>query len=104
MRNRPSLSLVVVSIIVIFFSLAIWTEQGQGGPRVAQAWEYKTLVFVTSGLRRGLFEDGAQLAGSATPISRAAELGAQGWELVSVTSTASGGPTDTFVYWFKRPK
>lgn len=76
--------------------------------------EYKTLVFTIGGQNTTLHEDGRQLSGSATPVSRAPELGAQGWELVSVTSvwtTSSTGLTTgvttgllIYTYWFKRPK
>jgi hypothetical protein len=77
MKNRLP-SLVVVSLAVILLSLAVWTRQGQGGPSVAQTWEYKTLVLTIEGQNTTLYEDGKQLPGSATPISRAPELGAQG--------------------------
>ena len=52
---------------------------------MTQAWEYKTLVFSIDGRKLTLHEDNVQLPGGATPVSRAPELGAQGWELVSAT-------------------
>lgn len=106
MKNRFHSSLVVVSLLVIFLSLAVWTKQGQGGASPAQTWEYKSWVFTIEGSRTTLYEDGRQLPGSATPVSKANELGAQGWELVSVAAVqvGSSNPTNQYVYWFKRPK
>jgi len=76
---------------------------------VAQAWEYKTLAFNVSsksfgvGVNTTLYEDGKEQPGSATPLTRANEIGAEGWELVSVAVNPS--PTTTqLIYWFKRPK
>jgi hypothetical protein len=102
MRNR-----VYVSLILVSMCLVGWTgyAQGQknGAPR--QAWEYKTMTFVIQAAlppRTTLIVDGKQVPGS-TPVSIAPELGAQGWELVSIASTVNGDYT-TYIYWFKRPK
>ena len=76
---------------------------GQGGGKtVRQAWEYKALVgvFPISGAAT-LHEDGNPIRG--TPLSRARELGDEGWELVSVAGTVLRDTTQ-FLYWFKRPK
>ena len=102
MKNKTYLSLAVIAILCA----ALWTVYGQGqrGNPARQAWEYKTLVLtITGGPKTTLYEDGKQLPASATPITRAAELGGEGWELVSVTGTESQYTT-TYVYWFKRPK
>ena len=72
-----------------------------------QAWEYKSLIYTFQGSKTSFYEDGKQLSGSFTPVSRAPDLGADGWELVSVTGTMTypeSVPTATYVYWFKRPK
>jgi hypothetical protein len=95
----------ILSGVVSLSGVAALTGQGQGADAARQAWEYKTLVF---NVQRGtsLYEDGKQLSGSETPISRAPELGAQGWELVSVAALVvpTVPPTSQYVYWFKRPK
>jgi hypothetical protein len=95
----------ILSSVVSLSGVAALTGQGQGAGAARQTWEYKTLVF---NVQRGtsLYEDGKQLSGSETPISRAPELGAQGWELVSVAALVvpTVPPTSQYVYWFKRPK
>jgi hypothetical protein len=103
MRNRVYSSLILVSLLC----LVGWTgyAQGQRTNPARQAWEYKTLSFIVQGTvpaRTTLYEDGKQVPGS-TPVSRAPELGAQGWELVSIAATVSGDYS-TYIYWFKRPK
>jgi len=105
-KNKPYLLLAVIA----FFSMALGAGYGQG-QRVnpaRQAWEYKSLVLVIDGSRNSLYEDGKQLPGVVTPVSKAPELGAQGWELVSVAGTTetfqTRGNVITYVYWFKRPK
>ena len=106
MKKRLYLSLVIVA----FMCLVGWTVQAQlqrSGP-ARQAWEYKSLVLVVqvsaAGSQNTLYEDGKTVSG--TPVTRMPELGAQGWELVSVAATLSPGNTDTstYVYWLKRPK
>jgi hypothetical protein len=101
MRNRVYLSLVLVAVMC----LAGWTGYGQGqrSNPARQAWEYKTLVFTIEAFKNTLHEDGKPLPAASSPITRAGEIGAQGWELVSVAATESERQT-TFVYWFKRPK
>lgn len=103
MKNGLSLSLAVVVAVLGVVAL---TGQGQGGSVARQTWEYKTWVFNVSGAKTTLYEDGRELPGSSTPVSRAPELGAQGWELVSVAAVqvGSSSPINQYVYWFKRPK
>lgn len=101
MRERLYLSLLVA----VLLCLAGWTAHAQlqrGGP-ARQAWEYKTWVLQIRAGGTTLYEDGNQLPRQASPLTRAPELGAQGWELVSVTCYG-GQTTDTCVYWFKRPR
>lgn len=54
------------------------------------------------------YEDGRQLAGAVNMVTKAKELGDQGWELVSgmplSTSSNHHGLTTDLAYWFKRPK
>ena len=58
------------------------------------------MVYVL-GPRPTLFEDAKPIPG--TPVARMPELGAQGWELISVAVDPSPG-NSTFVFWLKRPK
>jgi len=102
MSNRVHLSLILVTLLC----LVGWTSyaQGQRNTPTRQAWEYKTLNFVVqAGLppTTTLYEDGKHVPG--TPISKAPELGNQGWELVSIAATVSGDYS-SYIYWFKRPK
>lgn len=104
MKNKPYLLLAVVAL----FGMALWTVSGQGqrsNPTI-QAWEYKSLVLSIDGGKNSLYEDGKPTPG--TPVSKAPELGTQGWELVSVAGTTetfqTRGNVITYVYWFKRPK
>jgi hypothetical protein len=125
MKIRLYLSLIVVALLC----LVGWTgyAEGQRNRPERQAWEYKSLVAFVEGDKMTLHEDGRRLPGSSTPISSMPELGAQGWELVSVAATATqfrvnadakdhdfrphqtvvagnAIASTTFVYWFKRPK
>lgn len=106
MRERLYLSL----LIGVLLCLAGWTAHAQlqrSGP-ARQSWEYKSLVLVTqvsaAGSKNTLYEDGKTVPGN--PVTRMPELGAQGWELVSVAATLSPGNTDTstYVYWLKRTR
>lgn len=101
MKNRLYLPLVAAALLC----MVLWTvyAQGQRSNPARQAWDYKTLVLSITAQKTSLHEDGRQLPGSPTPISRASELGAEGWELVSVAATESQY-TSTYVYWFKRPR
>ena len=102
MKNRLYLSLVVI----VLLCLVGWTGYGQGqrSNPARQAWEYKSLVYAIRGAANAvLYEEGKPPSGSATPVTRAPELGDQGWELVSVAASESASTT-TYVYWFKRPK
>ena len=107
MKNRLYLSL----LIAVLLCLVGWRVQlncKESGP-ARQAWEYKSLVLViqvsAGGSQNTLYEDAKTVPG--TPVTRMPELGAQGWELVSVAATSSPGNTtnsSTFVYWLKRPQ
>jgi hypothetical protein len=92
-------------VAIAFVGVVLWTVHAQGTRNNPgrQAWEYKSLVYTIGDVRPAFYEDGKQIPSSLTPISRAPELGAEGWELVSVTGTAFG-QYQTYVYWFKRPK
>ena len=109
MRERLYLSL----LLGVLLCLAGWTAHARlqrSGP-ARQAGEYKSLVLV---LREAvaesqvtLYEEGKTVPG--TPVTRIPELGAQGWELVSVAATLSPSragiaDTSTYTYWLKRPK
>lgn len=109
MNNRLYLSLAVVALLC----LAGWTAhaQSQRSSPVRQAWEHKTLVYQYGDRSKTtLHEDTKLLPASSSPVSVAPELGAQGWELVSVTGTVTKyGVTNSaesfsYVYWFKRPR
>jgi hypothetical protein len=108
MKTRIYLSLVIFA----FLGLAGWTAhaQLQRDSRTRQVWEYKSLVLVQTvgvGAQLAFYEGSKTIPG--TPVSRIPELGAEGWELVSVTATLSpsrtnAAETSTYVYWLKRPK
>ena len=101
MKNRLYLSL----LLAVLLSLVGWNVQAQlqRSDPARQAWEYKSLVFVIDGSRTTLYEDAKTVPG--TPVTRMPELGAQGWELVSVAATSAPNTyISTFVYWLKRPK
>ncbi len=101
MKNRFYLS----SALVALFCLAAWTThaQLQRSNAARQNWEYKLLVFSIDGPRTILYEDGKQLPGAPTPITKSGELGAQGWELISVSAVSHGNYLH-YAYWFKRAK
>lgn len=116
MKNR----FYIVMLLVAFLSFAGLSVRAQTQSDISarQVWEYKTFVYEIDGQRTVLYEDGKQVAGGVTPVSRAPEIGAQGWELVAITSMPTsflesvGGTGSksifatklTYVYWFKRPK
>lgn len=103
MRNKFYLSIILIALLCAVGWTAYAQGQRRNGP--LQVWEYKSLTFLIQSselpIRTTLYEDGKQTSG--TPISRAPDLGSQGWELVSVAATESKN-TSTFVYWFKRPR
>lgn len=91
--------------MIAVLCLAGWTvhAQLQKSGSARQAWEYKNIVFIYDSFdRQTMYEDGRQIQG--VPLKKMPELGAEGWELVSVTSTSSAGSMSTNVYWLKRPK
>ena len=108
MKNRFHLSLALVALAY----LAGWTVNAQRSSPVGQAWEYKSMVLTRSIVEPDFTwaEDGKPLPGTPNMILKAKELGAQGWELVSITPMASQtgngltGFTNHLFYWFKRPK
>jgi len=114
MRSRYFVFTVVIGFML---AGAVYAQ----APRAAAprpAWEYKTLRLEVDGPNFALYEDGKLTPGSMTPINRAPELGAEGWELVSVSPmptaflesvSATGSKTTfatkiTYIFWFKRPK
>jgi hypothetical protein len=102
MRNKVYLLIILAALLC---SVG-WTAYAQGQRRnsTLQVWEYKSLTFTIEAsvpVRTVLYEDGKQTSG--TPVSRAPDLGSQGWELVSVAATENPN-TSTFIYWFKRPR
>jgi hypothetical protein len=99
MQKYAPMLLLVVSVAIV----SAWTVSGQGVKPV-QTWEYKALVYNVSGSSGTLYEDGKPVSG--TPISRAPELGAQGWELITMTALQIGSvnPSPQYLYWFKRPR
>jgi len=94
--------LVATALALVLAAVGL-NLHGQGGKTVRQAWEYKALVgvFPITGATT-LHEDGSPIRGT-SPLSRARELGDEGWELVSVAGTVLRDTTQ-FLYWFKRPK
>lgn len=108
MRERLYLSLLVG----VLLCLTGWTAhaQLQRGGTARQSWDYKSLVLVQTvgaGSQLTFYEGNKAIPG--TPLTRIPELGAEGWELVSVTATLSSSrtsisDTSTFVYWLKRPR
>jgi hypothetical protein len=103
MKTKLYLPLVVIALVCV----VLWTAHAQGTRSTPgrQTWEYKSWVYILDGQNKTFYEDGKQIPSSLTPVSRAPELGAEGWELVSVTSTTIGnGSYSTYVYWFKRPR
>ena len=98
--------LYLLSVVIALVCVVLWTAHAQGtrSNPGRQAWEYKSLVYsLTDTGRKEFYEDGKQISSSLTPVSKAPELGAEGWELISMTSTVNGQYTH-YVYWFKRPK
>lgn len=96
--------------VVVLLTFVGWTvnAQLQKGGAARQAWEYKNVVFTIDSFdRQTMYEDGKQVSAAATPLSKMPDLGAEGWELISVTSTSKpvgSGSMSTSVYWLKRPK
>lgn len=95
-------------VIVAFLCMAGWAGYAQTQPSntARQKFEYKLLVYVIDGRSVTLFEDAKPLPAGSVPIVRSNELGAQGWELIAVTATdvVANQRSNTYSYWFKRPK
>lgn len=101
---------IATILVVGLLGFVGWTvnAQLQKGSAARQAWEYRNVVFTIDAFdRQTMYEDGKQVSAAATPLSKMPDLGAEGWELVSVTSTSKpvgSGSMSTNVYWLKRPK
>ncbi len=93
MKNGLYLWLVLV---VALLGVVVWTTQGQGASAPRQNWDVKFLVALSP---TRVLEDGQELPGSPQLLSKANDLSAQGWELVSVAWHGSG-----YALWFTRPK
>jgi hypothetical protein len=70
-----------------------------------QTWDYK-VVEIYNQVKLGTVnwhweEDGQVLPGKVDALGKCKELGAAGWELVSITVT---GTPFRYNYWFKKPK
>ena len=103
MESKASRLIAVVLILAAVVYVAVSTRQVHGGSPVAQAWEYKALSLAIAGNNVTLYEDGKQIPGGPPVNVKANELGANGWELVSVAASSTNQAA-TFVYWFKRPR
>lgn len=76
---------VYLSLVIVLLCVTGWVGYSQRRSSARPAWEYKSVWAGQQGFR-----------GDETLN----ELGAQGWELVSATTTESHGHS----YTFKRPK
>lgn len=120
MKNRLYLSLGVVALCLAGCTPP--NTQSEKSSSAKQTWEYKQLQItrrVGSEKSTGLqyaespswTEDDKEIPAAVNMVSKAKELGDQGWELVSVTaipgiaapSGSYAGFADVVVYWFKRP-
>ncbi len=91
--------------------VAVWTAYAQADRTAPNAttWNYKTVVYITPtpvpGSQSELYEDGQKLA---TPengsLPKLKEVGAAGWELVTVVERPAPYNTVEFIYYFKRPR
>lgn len=86
---------LLLAVAVALLGVVGLTGQGQGASSARQTWDVKFLVLLSPSR---LLEDGQERPGSQL-LSRANELGAQGWELASAVWTSTG-----YALWFKRPK
>lgn len=102
------------STIVLLVAICACAGSAHGQPpgnsAVRTLWEYKTVtmqqgVDPNNQFARGikLFENGEPLTASVSVVEYANQLGAQGWELVSVAATENT-TYRVHVYWFKRAK
>jgi hypothetical protein len=79
-----------------------------------QTWEYKSIAFARTangGPWSSWWEDGQRLRLPVNALSKAKELGDQGWELVSVSVRSSEAGSNSYPgfttdeeWIFKRPK
>lgn len=107
MRTKPYQALLI-GVVLCF---AGWTAhaQVQRSAPARQAWEYKTLFFSGSaGDWTAWSEDGNTLPPPVNGMAKRAELGAQGWELVAVSTTVTSvngdAYTNTMQQFYKRPR
>jgi hypothetical protein len=118
MLTNKRLYILLLTIAGLLLSSRITNGQKTGAAHVT--WEYKfidlgrmpfsTFNQTTLPPLEVLSEDGRELKGDVTVHDRLAQLGAQGWELISVTSVSDGlgaavaGTTTDLMYYLKRPK
>ena len=109
---------LIIAITVALSFLAVYGRQQKNSSAV-QAWEYKSLIIArgatTSNAQFSVWVEATGEIVKELPLpvsmpSKAQELGAQGWELISVTpvsnhvTTGTAGFTSQIIYWFKRAK
>ena len=98
MKNK--FYLVVIAVVVVGAGLCVQFASAQKTNAVP-TWDYKLISVEESRVSNDFWwkEDGIDLPGPVRVLTKATQLGAQGWELVSV----SGGGVYTN-YWYKRAK
>ena len=98
MNIQSPLKCIAATALVAGLALASFLPQGQSqesGAKV-QKWEYRVLRIED---RRQSNTSGTRARGSASE-EKLNELGAEGWELISVRNDGTSQP----VFYFKRPK
>jgi hypothetical protein len=110
-------------LAMVLLGLAGCASYGLKPSSGRQVWEYKSIVR-TRGFPTGnsvdaavaatdwtqWYEDGQPIAAPADPLAKVNQLGAQGWELITITPRSSlasnwtAGTTSDETWLFKRPK
>ena len=107
MKNRLYLSIATVTLLCV----AGWTvhAQLQRGNSARETWEYKTILMSRNSIDENWsswYEDDKPLPLPVNGMAKRAELGNQGWELVTVVAIGdgAGGATGRLQQFYKRRK
>lgn len=95
MRHVPTTATALIALSILFtaVNLPATAQPQEETVRRTTQWEHLALPF-----------QGADVTGQPALSGQIVKLGAEGWQLVSVSTVVQDGTTVKHVMYFKRPK